>query len=75
MSARQLGPWLFVSIGDAWVRVDRIAAITNWEVVLVGANGGTIPLGDDVLAEDVLTWIAAHAKRLDRTPTEHEVLR
>ena len=63
MTAAQLGPWLFVSVGDAWIRVDQIAAITQWEIVMVGQSA-PISLGDDVSADDVLRWIAAHVKRL-----------
>lgn len=64
MTAAQLGPWLFVSIGNGWIRVDQIAAVTQWEIVLVG-QAAPIPLGDDVEPDDVLRWIAPHVNRLD----------
>lgn len=71
MGATQLGPWLFVSIGDGWVRVDQIAAVTQWEIVLVGQTS-PLPLGDDVSADDVLGWIGEYVRRLG---LPHEVLR
>jgi hypothetical protein len=64
MTAAQLGPWLFVSIGNGWIRVDQIAAVTQWEIVLVGQSA-PIPLGDDVEPDDVLRWIDSHIRRLD----------
>lgn len=50
----------YVGIGDAWIRVDQIAAVTRWEVVMIG--GATVPLGDDVDVEDVLQRIRIVSK-------------
>jgi hypothetical protein len=46
----------FVSVGNAYVRVDQVAAVTDYEIILID-GAGTLPLGDDVEADEVVDKI------------------
>jgi hypothetical protein len=50
-----IGPFVFVPVGDAWIRVDLIATVSEWEVTTL--QGMSVPLNDTETAEVVLDEI------------------